>query len=178
MRLVAAILSVAVLTGCATSTALARDLTALSTTQLAKYQKNELHHSSTTVRFWRNHPRLYAAHWRFASQNAYFHRQRIKWLGKEYRETLAKLVPPVRMLSAWTCIHGYEGAWNSNTGNGYYGGLQMDYSFMHSYGRELLRTKGTADNWTPQEQMMVAEIAYSKRGFTPWPKTARMCGLL
>lgn len=81
--------------------------------------------------------------------------------------------------SQWLCIHSHEGAWNANTGNGYYGGLQMDISFQRTYGPELLRAKGTADNWTPFEQMMVAERAHrSGRGFGPWPNTARMCGLL
>jgi hypothetical protein len=80
--------------------------------------------------------------------------------------------------SAWLCIHRYEGAW-SDGGSPYYGGLQMDISFQASYGSRLLATKGTADNWTPLEQMWVAERAYrSGRGFYPWPNTARYCGLI
>ncbi|MHB8060339.1 MAG: transglycosylase family protein [Gaiellaceae bacterium] len=79
----------------------------------------------------------------------------------------------------WLCIHRGEGAWNARTGNGYYGGLQMDISFQRSYGGYLLRNKGTADNWSPNEQMWVAERAYrSGRGFYPWPNTARACGLI
>jgi hypothetical protein len=78
----------------------------------------------------------------------------------------------------WLCIHSHEGAWNANTGNGYYGGLQMDYSFMSTYGGNLLRSKGTANNWSPLEQMWVAENAWGTRGFYPWPNTARMCGLI
>lgn len=71
------------------------------------------------------------------------------------------------------------GNWSINTGNGYYGGLQMDISFQRAYGRELLRRKGTANNWTAAEQMWVAERAYrSGRGFYPWPNTARSCGLI
>lgn len=55
----------------------------------------------------------------------------------------------------------------------------MDYSFMSSYGSSLLSSKGTANNWTPLEQMWVAEKAYSSgRGFYPWPNTARECGLI
>jgi hypothetical protein len=43
----------------------------------------------------------------------------------------------------------------------------------------LLRRKGTADHWTPLEQIWVAEHAYrSGRGFYPWPNTARDCGLI
>ena len=69
--------------------------------------------------------------------------------------------------------------WATRTGNGYYGGLQMDISFQRTYGPELLRTKGTADRWTPYEQMWVAERAYrSGRGYYPWPNTARSCGLI
>ena len=79
----------------------------------------------------------------------------------------------------WLCIHRYEGAWTSNTGNGYYGGLQMDISFQRAYAPGLLRRKGTADRWTPLEQMWAAERAHrSGRGFYPWPNTARYCGLI
>jgi hypothetical protein len=78
----------------------------------------------------------------------------------------------------WMCIHRYEGAW-SEDGSPYYGGLQMDIGFQQHYGGMLLRAKGTADNWTPLEQMWVAERAYrSGRGFYPWPNTARYCGLI
>ena len=85
--------------------------------------------------------------------------------------------PPHR--SQWQCIHRHEGGWRAQTGNGYYGGLQMDFSFMRAYGRHLLRTRETADRWTPLEQMWVAEKAHrSGRGFSPWPNTARYCGLV
>ena len=79
----------------------------------------------------------------------------------------------------WRCIHTREGSWTANTGNGYYGGLQMDLTFQRTYGSYLLRAKGTADRWTPYEQMWVAERAYrSGRGFYPWPNTARACGYI
>jgi hypothetical protein len=77
----------------------------------------------------------------------------------------------------WLCIHRYEGRWD-DPGGPYYGGLQMDLSFQHTYGGELLQRKGTADHWTPIEQMWVAERAQRTRGFWPWPNTARYCGLL
>jgi hypothetical protein len=83
--------------------------------------------------------------------------------------------PPHRR--QWLCIHRHEGSWN-DPNPPYFGGLQMDYSFMARYGRHLLRTKGTADRWTPLEQMWVAERAYRTRGFYPWPNTARYCGLI
>jgi hypothetical protein len=83
--------------------------------------------------------------------------------------------PPHR--SQWLCIHRYEGSWD-DSGAPYYGGLQMDVEFQRTYGTELYRAKGTADHWTPLEQMWVAERAHRTRGFGPWPNTARFCGLL
>ncbi len=81
-------------------------------------------------------------------------------------------------LEDWLCIHRYEGAWNDPNGP-YYGGLQMDLGFQQEYGAVLLKRKGTADHWTPLEQIWVAERAYrSGRGFYPWPNTARYCGLI
>jgi hypothetical protein len=81
-------------------------------------------------------------------------------------------------LKAWLCIHHYEGAWNDPNAP-YYGGLQMDMSFQQAYGAALLHRKGTADHWSPLEQIWVAERAYrSGRGFYPWPNTARWCGLI
>ena len=77
----------------------------------------------------------------------------------------------------WMCIHRYEGSWVDPNAP-YYGGLQMDLGFQRSYGAKLLETKGTADNWSPLEQMWVAERAHaSGRGFYPWPNTARYCNL-
>jgi hypothetical protein len=79
----------------------------------------------------------------------------------------------------WLCIHRYEGGWHAKTGNGYYGGLQMDLMFQRLYAPDLLRRKGTADRWTPLEQMWAAERAHrAGRGFYPWPNTARSCGLI
>ncbi|HVV60081.1 MAG TPA: hypothetical protein VHC45_17095 [Gaiellaceae bacterium] len=77
------------------------------------------------------------------------------------------------------CIHRFEGSWTANTGNGYYGGLQMDWPFMRTYGSDYLARWGTADGWPAWAQLEVAERAYrSGRGFWPWPNSARACGLL
>ena len=106
-----------------------------------------------------------------------------RWLAK--RSEVIK--PDERPLSQriphyaeWMCIAGHESSrtWDISTGNGYYGGLQMDRGFQQAYAPGLYRTKGTADNWTAEEQMRAAERALATRGFTPWPNTARMCGLL
>jgi len=86
----------------------------------------------------------------------------------------------VRYYDEFMCIAGHEsgGRWDVSTGNGYYGGLQMDIAFQRTYAPGLYRTKGTADRWTAEEQIRAAGRAVASRGFTPWPNTARMCGLL
>jgi len=81
-------------------------------------------------------------------------------------------------LRQFLCIHHFEGAWSANTGNGYYGGLQMNLDFIRYYGSELYAAKGLAHRWTPLEQIWVAERAVPARGFHPWPQTAHMCGYI
>ncbi len=97
------------------------------------------------------------------------------WRGRALAARRQALKPP--HLKEWLCIHRYEGSWTDPAAP-YYGGLQMDKGFQATYGPELLRAKGTADHWTPVEQMWVAERAYRTRGFHPWPNTARYCGLI
>jgi hypothetical protein len=97
------------------------------------------------------------------------------WWKRAQRAKTQALNPPHRR--EWLCIHHYEGAWDDPNAP-YYGGLQMDQTFQAMYGARLLRAKGTADHWTPLEQMWVAERAYKTRGFWPWPNTARACGLI
>jgi len=82
--------------------------------------------------------------------------------------------PPHR--TGWLCIHRYEGSWR-DSGDPYWGGLQMDRGFMRTYAPRLLLRRGLANHWTPLEQMWVAEHAHRGRGYTPWPNTARFCGL-
>lgn len=88
-----------------------------------------------------------------------------------------------QLYEKWRCIHEHEGAWNANTGNGYYGGLQMDYGFQSAYGSEFIARWGTADRWPVWVQITAAERSYhgyggyGGRGFGPWPNTSRMCGL-
>jgi hypothetical protein len=99
------------------------------------------------------------------------------WRRRAARVWRLALNPPSE--SDWDCIHRGEGDWNSNTGNGYYGGLQMDLEFQRTYAPAFLLRKGTADRWTRLEQIWVAERARrSGRGYYPWPNTARMCGLI
>jgi len=92
------------------------------------------------------------------------------------------LAAPVKAADSYAvrgllCIHRYEGAWTANTGNGFYGGLQMNWDFMRTYGREFLSRYGTADRWPPSVQIQVALRAWHSRGFNPWPNTRRICGV-
>jgi len=83
-------------------------------------------------------------------------------------------------VTAWTCIHGGEGSW-TDTGDPYWGGLQMDMTFMRTYGRDMIKLHkgGLADTWTPREQIIVAQRAFVQgRGYNPWPTTGRACGLI
>jgi hypothetical protein len=97
------------------------------------------------------------------------------WTRRARWTLLRALHPP--HLRAWLCIHRGEAPW-TDPNPPYYGGLQMDLEFQRTYGGDLLRRKGTADHWTPLEQMWVAERAFaSGRGFSPWPNTAGACGL-
>ncbi|HKD94268.1 MAG TPA: hypothetical protein VKB43_06115 [Gaiellaceae bacterium] len=97
-----------------------------------------------------------------------------RWQRTAHRTWLRATHPP--KLHDWLCIHRYEGSW-ADSGSPYWGGLQMDLSFQQTYGSWLLRHKGTADHWSPLEQIWVAERASHSRGFSPWPNTARDCGL-
>lgn len=85
-------------------------------------------------------------------------------------------------LHKWLCVFRHERhpkqGWRTRTENGYYGGLQMDMAFQRRHARWLLRRKGTANRWTPVEQIWVAERGRRVQGWGAWPNTARRCGLL
>jgi hypothetical protein len=97
-----------------------------------------------------------------------------QWRHRAHRTWFRATHPPY--LRQWLCIHRYEGSW-ADPGSPYWGGLQMDLSFQQTYGGWLLRHKGTADHWSMLEQIWVAVRASHARGFSPWPTTARDCGL-
>ena len=97
-----------------------------------------------------------------------------RWQRTAHHAWVQATHPP--KLRDWLCIHRYEGSWVDG-GGPYWGGLQMDLSFQQTYGSWLLRHKGTADHWSPLEQIWAAVRASHSRGFSPWPSTARDCGL-
>lgn len=97
--------------------------------------------------------------------------------------------PPIPHKAGWLCIHSHEGSW-TDSGDPYWGGLQMDRGFMETYGPDFIRRykhidgQGFANVWPDWVQMVAAERAFSGygghggRGYGPWPNTARYCGLL
>lgn len=64
------------------------------------------------------------------------------------------------------------GRWDVSTGNGYYGGLQMDRQFASTYDPVAYAQLGTPNNWTRDQQIRAAIRAYASRGLAPWP----VCG--
>jgi len=75
-------------------------------------------------------------------------------------------------MALWLCIHRGEGAWNANTGNGYYGGLQMTSGWGGVARPDLL---------SPAAQMSLAEGQYRASGYSTswlrgqWPNTSPPC---
>lgn len=113
------------------------------------------------------------AHWRAVAGFLRARRENVR----PSERPLSQRVPHY---AALMCIAEHESGlrWDISTGNGYHGGLQMDRGFQSTYAPRLYRAKGTADNWTQEEQMRAAARAVRTRGFHPWPTTARMCGLI
>lgn len=69
------------------------------------------------------------------------------------------------------CIHRHEGAWNANTGNGYYGGVQMDMTFWRNYDGPTFAPR--PDLATREQQITVAERGLAVQGAGAWP----VCGV-
>ncbi|MFN2517752.1 MAG: transglycosylase family protein [Jatrophihabitantaceae bacterium] len=72
----------------------------------------------------------------------------------------------------WDAVAACEsgGNWSINTGNGFYGGLQFDYSTWLSNGGGAYAPR--ADLATREQQIAVATQLYNARGSSPWP----VCG--
>jgi hypothetical protein len=68
-----------------------------------------------------------------------------------------------------------SGNWASNTGNGYYGGLQFSLPTWQGYdGSEFAAYPHRASR---EQQIAVAERLYANRGFQPWPACRAKLGL-
>jgi len=80
---------------------------------------------------------------------------------------------PAWFLRDALCLHAHEGAWNANTGNSYYGGLQFLLSTWRRAGGA-----GYPHRASPREQIYRCWLIYLRdgRSFREWG-TAGVCGL-
>jgi hypothetical protein len=114
------------------------------------------------------------AHVRYVANNGKgahvrWHRLAETWISREIRETEVALEPPLpwRMtVNAWLPTYYCErgpGGWATNTGNGYYGGLQFDYGTWIAHGGRQYAER--ADLATAEQQVIVA----SRLTYDGWP---------
>jgi LysM repeat protein len=73
----------------------------------------------------------------------------------------------------WDAIAQCEssGNWNTNTGNGYGGGLQFTDSTWHAFGGS-----GSPENASREQQIQVAEKVKSSQGMGAWPVCSKKAG--
>ena len=64
------------------------------------------------------------------------------------------------------------GDWNTDTGNGYYGGLQLNATTWRDYGGQ-----GLPHQASKATQIGVAEKVLAKQGWGAWPVCSRKAGL-
>ncbi len=98
------------------------------------------------------------------------------WLkrARTYRVRIAGRHPVYAVL---TCIHHYEGAWNSYNASGpYFGGLQMSKTFQVHWGSPALKHWGDARHWPAGMQLAVGYRAVLQLGYSPWANSAAACG--
>ena len=65
--------------------------------------------------------------------------------------------------------------WHANTGNGYFGGVQMDMTFWRRHGG--LAYAARPDLATRAQQIAVAQRGLAVQGFGAWPACSRRLGL-
>ena len=78
------------------------------------------------------------------------------------------------MGGGWACIRQKESSNNYQARSGpYYGAYQFDRGTWAANGGD----PNTFGNASPAEQDRVAQTTQSRRGWSPWPATSRMCHL-
>lgn len=89
----------------------------------------------------------------------------------------APVAPFVVDGSVWDRLAQCEssGNWASNTGNGYYGGLQFGLGTWANYGGTSYAAR--PDLASREQQIAIAEKLYAARGFQPWPACRLKLGL-
>jgi hypothetical protein len=91
---------------------------------------------------------------------------------RRYLATERRRHPIAAHAALWLCIHRGEGAWDDDTGNGYYGGLQMTAGWGGVARPDLL---------PPAAQMALAERQFAAARYSTawlvhqWPSTAPPC---
>lgn len=76
--------------------------------------------------------------------------------------------------STWDALAQCEssGNWSTNTGNGYYGGLQFSQSTWSAFGGS-----GSASTASREQQIAVAERVLAAQGWNAWPACSAKLGL-
>lgn len=160
----------------------------MSLRQQAHYLRLAVHHYQTAARWGLRHPapRGTAARLPYcaplgqrATRHTCWHARAAAWTQRSLLRVQAQLA--ARALPAhyslWLCIHSREGAWDADTGNGYYGGLQMTWGWLGYI-------SGPASAYAPTQQMQAAERGYRASGYSlawlysQWPNTAPLCAAL
>lgn len=72
-------------------------------------------------------------------------------------------------VSAWDQVAACEsgGNWQTNTGNGYYGGLQFSQQIWSGHGGDQYAP--TADQATKEQQIEIGERVLASQGAGAWP---------
>jgi len=162
------------------------------------YANYSLHHAKKvvvkakqTLGWFRNHPSIRYSADTITRTNAALvvgatklrlrdHRWLVRYSLRLRRDALSRLQPDgsvgsVGHRAGWLCIHKGEGAWDANTGNGYYGGLQAHLG----WGGVPRMDKLSADR-----QMAVAEYELRQNHYShawlasQWPNTYPPCAHL
>jgi hypothetical protein len=153
-----------------------KPFTSMTRQEKIHYLKRQKWHDNSLIRWYRHHGQLAsmggAHNYQWAKQSLRIVTRNLQRLT---RPTLSSSVSG-SVIHNLLCIHRYEGAWNDPNAP-YWGGLQMDLTFQQTYGNYYLQHMGTADHWPPSIQLQVAAKAVASRGYSPWPNTARLCGL-
>jgi len=85
--------------------------------------------------------------------------------------------PPAPAGNVWDALAQCEsgGNWASNTGNGYYGGLQFSQSTWDSNGGGQFAPR--ADLASREQQIVIGERVRASQGWSAWPVCSRELGL-
>jgi LysM repeat protein len=87
---------------------------------------------------------------------------------------LASTAEAATPTSAWDNLAQCEssGNWATNTGNGYYGGLQFNVTTWRAYGGA-----GMPHNASREQQIAVAEKVLAAQGWNAWPSCSKKAGM-